>query len=161
MAKKQSGTPALKALDAAGAAYTVREYEHDPRSSNFGLEAAEALGVSPTRVFKTLLAADGKNLCVGIVPVGGHLNLKSLAHALGIKKLEMADPQLAERSTGMVVGGISPFGQKRRLPTVLDESALASASILVSGGRRGLDVEIAPAELVRILDARVAAIAGR
>lgn len=157
-AKKPQGTPALKALEAGGVTFRLHEYEHDPRAANFGTEAAEALGFAPERVFKTLLAADGKDLVVGVVPVTGRLNLKSLAHAAGIKKLEMADPHVAERSTGMVVGGISPIGQKRRLPTVLDDSALAFDTILVSGGRRGLDIELAPADLVALTDATLATI---
>lgn len=161
MARKQQGTPALRALDAAGVAFTAHEYEHDPRATSFGLEAADALGYPPERVFKTLLAAEGKTLVVGIVPVTGMLNLKSLAHALGVKKLEMADPRVAELSTGMIVGGISPIGQKRKLPTVLDASALESPTILVSGGRRGLDVELAPADLVGLIGAQVADISAR
>ncbi len=159
MARHQAGTPALRALDASGIRHTVREYEHDPRAANFGLEAAEALGVQPGRVFKTLLAADGKTLVVGVVPVDRSLDLKALAAVLGVKRLVMADPAAAERSTGMVVGGISPVGQKRALPTVVDESALLHETILVSGGRRGLDVELAPGDLVRITAALVAAIA--
>lgn len=159
MARHQAGTPGLRALDAAGVAHTVREYEHDPRATNFGLEAAEALRVEPGRVFKTLLAADGKSLVVAVVPVDRSLDLKALAAVLGVKRLTMADPAAAERSTGMVVGGISPVGQKRALRTVIDESALLHETILVSGGRRGLDVELAPGDLVRVTAALVAGIA--
>ena len=161
MAKKPSGTPALRALDAARVAYTVREYAHDPRAVSFGLEAAAALGLPPGRVFKTLLASDGRQLVVGIVPVDHALDLKALAAALGLKRLTMADPAAAERSTGMVVGGISPIGQKRALPTVLDASAVEYDTVLVSGGRRGLDVELAPADLVRLTAATVHPIADR
>ncbi|HOA26171.1 MAG TPA: Cys-tRNA(Pro) deacylase [Arachnia sp.] len=161
MAKKPSGTPALRALDAARVAYTVREYAHDPRAVSFGLEAAAALGLPPGRVFKTLLASDGRQLVVGIVPVDRTLDLKALAVALGLKKLAMADPAAAERSSGMVVGGISPIGQKRALPTVLDASAVEYDTVLVSGGRRGLDVELAPADLVRLTAATVHPIADR
>ena len=161
MAKKPSGTPALRALDAARVAYTVREYAHDPRAVSFGLEAAAALGLPPGRVFKTLLASDGRQLVVGIVPVDRTLDLKALAVALGLKKLAMADPAAAERSTGMVVGGISPIGQKRALPTVLDASAVEYDTVLVSGGRRGLDIELAPANLVRLTAATVHPIADR
>ena len=161
MAKKPSGTPALRALDAARAAYTVHEYAHDPRAVSFGLEAAAALGLPPGRVFKTLLASDGRQLVVGIVPVDRTLDLKALAVALGLKKLAMADPAAAERSSGMVVGGISPIGQKRALPTVLDASAVEYDTVLVSGGRRGLDVELAPADLVRLTAATVHPIADR
>lgn len=161
MAKKPSGTPVLRALDAARVAYTVREYAHDPRAVSFGLEAAAALGLPPGRVFKTLLASDGRQLVVGIVPVDRTLDLKALAVALGLKKLAMADPAAAERSSGMVVGGISPIGQKRALPTVLDASAVEYDTVLVSGGRRGLDVELAPADLVRLTAATVHPIADR
>lgn len=161
MAKHRAGTPALRALDAAKVPYVVREYEHDPRAESFGKEAAQVLGVEPERVFKTLLATDGKELVVGIVPVTGQLNLKSLAHVLGIKKLEMAAPAVAERSTGMVVGGISPLGQKRLLRTVLDASALDHDTVLVSGGRRGLDIELAPGDLVTLTKALVGDIAAR
>ena len=161
MAKKPSGTPSLRALDAARVAYTVREYAHDPRAVSFGLEAAAALGLPPGRVFKTLLASDGRQLVVGIVPVDRTLDLKALAVALGLKKLAMADPAAAERSSGMVVGGISPIGQKRALPTVLDASAVEYDTVLVSGGRRGLDVELAPADLVRLTAATVHPIADR
>ncbi len=161
MAKKPSGTPALRALDAARVAYTVREYAHDPRAVSFGLEAAAALGLPPGRVFKTLLASDGRQLVVGIVPVDRTLDLKALAVALGLKKHALADPAAAERSSGMVVGGISPIGQKRALPTVLDASAVEYDTVLVSGGRRGLDVELAPADLVRLTAATVHPIADR
>lgn len=154
MAKRSSGTPALKALDASGVAYTVHEYTHDPRATSFGLEAAAALGVPAERVFKTLLASDGQHLVVGVIPVDHHLDLKALAQHLGLKKLAMAAPADAQRATGMVVGGISPVGQKRALPTVIDSSALAFATILVSGGRRGLDVELAPRELAGLVGAQ-------
>lgn len=160
MAKRQSGTPALRALDEAGVAHSVHGYEHDPRVASFGLEAAASLGFPPARVFKTLVAADGNRLVVGVVPVAGTLDLKRLASALGIKRLTMADPAAAERATGMVVGGISPLGQKRRLRTVVDRSAFDHETILVSGGRRGLDVELAAADLVRLTGALVADIAG-
>ncbi|MFT3886682.1 MAG: Cys-tRNA(Pro) deacylase [Arachnia sp.] len=159
MGKKQSGTPALRALDAARVPYTVHEYEHDPRAASFGREAADALGVDPARVFKTLIATDGSRLVVGIVPVDKTLDLKALASALGLKRLTMADAAAAERSSGMVVGGISPLGQRRPLPTVLDASAAAHDTILVSGGRRGLDVELAPADLVRLTSGLLQAIA--
>ncbi len=156
---KASGTPATTALTRAGVAFTVHPYAHDPAAPSYGLEAAAALGVEPERVFKTLLVdADGR-LAVGIVPVHLLLDLKAIAAALGAKRAVMADPAVAERTTGYVVGGISPIGQKRRLPTVLDASATAYATVLVSGGRRGLDLELDPADLLRVLDARVATIA--
>lgn len=151
-------TPAIRALEHAGVAHTVHPYDHDPGAASFGLEAAEALGVPPARVFKTLLArADGR-LVVGIVPVIAQLDLKALAAAVEARRATMADPADAERATGYVVGGISPLGQRRSLPTVLDESARVHATVYVSGGRRGLDVEVAPDDLVRLLDARVGAI---
>ncbi len=157
MARKHTGgTPATVALDRAGVDYTLRPYEHDPRSpSSYGLEAAAALGDDPARVFKTLLASLDGRLVVGIVPVSGQLDLKALARALGGRKAVMADVTAAERATGYVAGGISPVGQKRPHETVVDATALDHATILVSGGRRGLDLEIAPADLVAITGAIV------
>lgn len=144
------GTPATTALTAAGVAFTVRSYEHDPATAGYGLEAAQALGVEPGRVFKTLLVDTGSGLAVGIVPVDRQLDLKAMSTALGTKKVSMADPAAAERTTGYVVGGISPVGQKRSLPTVLDASALAHATVLVSGGRRGMDLELSPRDLLQV-----------
>jgi Cys-tRNA(Pro)/Cys-tRNA(Cys) deacylase len=161
VAKKQrpgGGTPATLALTAAGIAFEARAYEHDPRAESYGLEAAEALGADPATVFKTLMASLDGRLVVGIVPVSGQLDLKALARALGGSKAVMADVAAAERATGYVAGGISPIGQKRAHPTVLDESALAHATVLVSGGRRGLDVELAPHDLVAITGAVTATI---
>lgn len=144
------GTPATAALTAAGVGFAVRAYDHDPAATAYGLEAAEALGVEPARVFKTLLVDTGSGLAVGIVPVDRQLDLKAVSAALGVKRVSMADPAVAERTTGYVVGGISPIGQKRALPTVLDDSALAHERVLVSGGRRGMDVELAPQDLLRV-----------
>lgn len=161
MAKKSrqaGGTPATVALTAAGISFEVRAYDHDPRAASYGMEAAEALGVEPERVFKTLLASLDGHLVVGIVPVSGQLDLKALARALGGSKAVMADVAAAERSTGYVAGGISPIGQKRALPTALDASALDHATILVSGGRRGFDLELAPRDLVAITSAVTATI---
>ena len=160
MAKRKSagGTPATVALTAAGIAYEVRAYEHDPRAASYGLEAAEALGVEPAQVFKTLLASLDGRLVVGIVPVSGQLDLKALARALGGSKAVMADVAAAERATGYVAGGISPIGQKRAHPTVLDASALEHDTILVSGGRRGFDLELAPHDLVAVTGAVTATI---
>ncbi|WP_457185518.1 Cys-tRNA(Pro) deacylase [Nocardioides sp. P5_E3] len=161
MAKKArgaGGTPATVALSAAGIAFEVRAYEHDPRAASYGLEAAEALDADPARVFKTLLASLDGSLVVGIVPVTGQLDLKALARALGGSKAVMAEVAAAERATGYVAGGISPVGQKRRHPTVLDASALEHDTILVSGGRRGFDLELAPADLVAITGAVTATI---
>ena len=153
------GTPATVALTRAGVVYAEHAYDHDPAADSYGLEAAASLGVEPARVFKTLLVDTGAGLAVGIVPVDRQLDLKAIAAALGVKKAAMARPADAERSTGYVVGGISPVGQKRPLPTVLDESATGHATILVSGGRRGLDLELSPADLVRVTDATTAPIA--
>ncbi|MCL2652453.1 MAG: Cys-tRNA(Pro) deacylase [Propionibacteriaceae bacterium] len=154
MPNKPAGTPALLALDRAQVAYKVHEYEHDPRSDlGFGLEGAAKLGIAPQRIFKTLLASADGQLVVGIVPVSGKLDLKALANAVGKKKAGMADPEAAEKATGYVVGGISPLGQKRALTTVIDESANAHDTILVSGGRRGLDIELAPGDLGRLTHA--------
>jgi Cys-tRNA(Pro)/Cys-tRNA(Cys) deacylase len=153
-----ASTPALAALSSAGIAFISHAYEHDPRVESFGLEAANALGVDPARVFKTLLADVDGELSVGVVPVTGSLDLKALATALGAKKARMADPERAERATGYVVGGISPLGQKRRHRTVLDASADGWDTIFVSAGRRGLEAELAPADLVRLIDAQVAPI---
>jgi Cys-tRNA(Pro)/Cys-tRNA(Cys) deacylase len=161
MARKQraaGGTPATTALTAAGAAFTVHEYEHDPRSDSYGEEAAAAMGVSPDRVFKTLLADVDETLTVAVVPVSGQLDLKALARAVGGRKAVMADPKAAERATGYVVGGISPLGQKRAHRTVVDESALAWPTVCVSAGRRGLEVELTPADLVRLTGAVTAPI---
>lgn len=138
--------------------FTLHEFEHDPSVLHFGLEVAAAVGVEAERVFKTLVVAADSKLGVGIVAVDRQLSMKSLAVVLGAKRCELADQAMAERVTGYVRGGISPFGQKKRLPTVLDLSGAEFATILVSGGRRGLEIEIAPADLVRTLGAKLAAI---
>ena len=157
--RPSGATAAIRALKQAGVVFVLHPYEHDPRATSYGVEAAQVLGLPEARVFKTLLAdADGR-LVVAIVPVSGLLDLKALARALGVRKAAMADPAAAERATGYVVGGISPLGQKRAHPTVLDASALEHETVLVSAGRRGLDVELAPAELVTLTSAKVAAIA--
>jgi Cys-tRNA(Pro)/Cys-tRNA(Cys) deacylase len=154
-------TPAIKAAESAGVTVKVHEYQHDPGNTQYGLEAAEALGLDPARVFKTLLvrhSGDDRRLAVAVVAVTGQLDLKAMAAACGAKKVEMADPAQAERVTGYVVGGISPLGQKRGLPTVLDASVNDFATVFVSGGRRGLDIEIAPDDLARLCQASVAEI---
>lgn len=154
------GTPAIVAAERAKVAYTMHEYVHDPRAESYGLEAAEALGVAPERVFKTLLAAvDGARLVVAVVPVVAQLDLRALAAAAGGRKAELAKPGDAERATGYVVGGISPLGQKRRLPTFLDISVEGHRTIHVSAGRRGLEIELAPADLAALTGATVASIA--
>ncbi len=147
------------ALTAAGIAYTEHAYVHDPGAASFGLEAADALGVEPDRVFKTLMVDVEGRLVVGIVPVTGRLDLKALAAAVGGKKATMADAALAERRTGYVVGGISPIGQRTAHPTVVDETAELWGTVFVSGGRRGLDLELTPSDLVRATGATLAAIA--
>ena len=162
MAKsKQSsvGTPATVALTKAGITFSTHSYEHDPAAKSYGLEAAEALGLKTAQVFKTLLVdVDGK-LAVGVVPVDQQLDLKAVAAALDGKKATMADPAAAERTTGYVVGGISPIGQKRRLPTVVDTTATEHDTVYVSGGRRGLDIGLTPADLIAVTAARTAPIA--
>lgn len=152
-----TGTPATVAAKRAKVAYTLHTYDHDPRSGvSYGEEAAAALGVPPEQVFKTLLATVDGALSVAVVPVLTTLDLKALATAAGGKKATLADSKDAERATGYVVGGISPLGQKRRLPTYVDESAADFATVFVSAGRRGLDIELAPADLVRLTGARYA-----
>ncbi len=162
MAKKPAaagpGTPATLALAKAGIAFTAHAYDHDPGSTSYGMEAAEVLGIAPERVFKTLMADVGGTLAVAVVPVNGTLDLKALAHALGHKKAAMADPTLAQRRTGYVLGGISPVGQRQHSPTVLDSSALEYETIFVSGGQRGFDIELAPADLIAITKAATAKI---
>ncbi len=156
--RNAGGTPATVALERAGVDFTQHHYSHDPTAPSYGLEAAEQLGLDPAAVFKTLLAEVDGRLVVAIVPVSGQLDLKALASAVGGKRARMADPAVAERTTGYVVGGISPLGQKKRLPTVLDDSARSLESVYVSGGKRGLDLGLAPADLVALLEARVAQI---
>lgn len=152
-------TPAFAALAQAGVSFTRHDYEHDPRAESFGAEAADALGVDPARVLKTLVVEAADELCVAVVPVAHRLDLKAVAAALGVKKVAMADPERAERATGYVVGGISPLGQRTRLRTVVDATASEHATVLVSAGRRGLEAELAPGDLVRLTDAVLAPIA--
>jgi Cys-tRNA(Pro)/Cys-tRNA(Cys) deacylase len=149
------------ALERAGIAFTRHTYTHDPAVANYGIEAAQALDVSAARVLKTLLVTVPAGLAVGIVPVDGTLDLKAIAAALGAKSATMADPHAAERATGYVVGGISPIGQRRALPTVLDQSATEHATVFVSGGRRGFDLELNPADLLRITGGMTAPIGRR
>jgi Cys-tRNA(Pro)/Cys-tRNA(Cys) deacylase len=153
------GTAATILLDRAKIPFTLHEYAHDPRRESYGLEASEALGVPPERVFKTLVAAVDGSLAVGVVPVHRQLDLKALAAAVGGKKAVMAEVSAAERATGFVAGGISPVGQRRRLPVVVDESALALGTMFCSAGRRGLEIEIAPDDLIKAAGASAAAIA--
>jgi len=148
------GTPAIVAAERAGIPFTVHEYAHDPRAASYGVEAAEKLGLDPAHVFKTLVVDVDGTLTVAIVPVEAQLDLKALG-----KRVSIADPKLAERTTGYVTGGISPLGQRKRLPTVLDESALAFETIHVSAGRRGLEIELAPTDLLALTAGRAMSIA--
>jgi Cys-tRNA(Pro)/Cys-tRNA(Cys) deacylase len=152
-------TPAIRALEAAGVAFTLHEYTRGESLHDFGREAAERLGLDPDQVFKTLLVTADGDPVVAIVPVSGKLSLKAVGAALGAKRVAMCDPSVAERITGYVRGGISPFGQKRRLRTVVDELATAFDTVYVSGGKRGLDVGLTPGDLIDLLDATVADIA--
>ncbi|WP_413601934.1 Cys-tRNA(Pro) deacylase [Curtobacterium sp. Curtsp57] len=152
-------TPATLALERAGVPFTPHVYEHHETATNFGEEAAAALGLREEQVFKTLIVSVDGTLAVAIVPVANRLDLKAIAAAVGGKKATLADPALAEKRTGYVVGGISPVGQRSRIRTVLDESATEYATIFVSGGRRGFDIEIAPSDLLAVTEATTAAIA--
>jgi Cys-tRNA(Pro)/Cys-tRNA(Cys) deacylase len=155
----RGGTPAIVALDGAGVTFQVHEFEVDPADRHFGHAAARALGVEVERVFKTLIATvDDRDHVVAIVPVSGQLSLKELATAVHAKRAEMCLPETAQRLTGYVVGGISPFGQKRPMQVVIDESCVLFDTIFVSGGRRGLDLEIAPDDLITFLGAVAAPI---
>ena len=154
-----TGTPATALLTRAKVPFTLHPYEHDPRAQAYGEEAAAALGVDPARIFKTLIAAVEGRLACAVVPVAGRLDLKALAAALGGKRAELADPAAAARATGYVVGGISPLGHRTRLRVVVDESATAFETVYVSAGKRGLQVELTPADLVQAADALLAPIA--
>ena len=161
MAKASRGagpTAAVALLARERVAFTLHEYAHDPAAASFGLEAAAALGRDPGQVFKTLLVVHEREWAVAVLPVSARLSLRAAAAALGWKRAAMAEPRLAERRTGYVVGGISPLGQKTPSPTLLDDSAEAWSTVLVSGGRRGLDVELPPAELLRLTGGRTAAL---
>jgi len=153
------GTPATVALLAAGIPFTAHTYEHHDTATNFGEEAAAELGLSEERVFKTLVADAQGTLVVAVVPVSRRLDLKALAAAVGARKASLADPAVAERRTGYVVGGISPVGQRTALATVVDASAASFETVFVSGGRRGFDIEIAPADLVRATGAQLLPVA--
>ncbi len=155
----RGGTRAIDVLDSAGIAHAVHRYEHDPRHASFGQEASEALGVPAQRVFKTLVADVDGVLTVAVVPVSGTLDLKALAAAVGGKKAAMADPVQAEKASGYVTGGIAPLGLRRRLPVVVDESALGHDTVFCSAGQRGLEIELAPADLVKAAGAKTAPIA--
>jgi Cys-tRNA(Pro)/Cys-tRNA(Cys) deacylase len=143
-------TPAINQAKKAKIAFTVHEYDHDPSADSYGGEAAEKLGLDPDRVFKTLVADCGGELVVAVVPVSGMLDLKALARAVGAKKAAMAEVKRVEKTTGYVVGGVSPLGQKKRLRTVIDESARGFGTIHVSAGRRGLEIELSPEDLAKL-----------
>ncbi|MGO2008450.1 Cys-tRNA(Pro) deacylase [Vreelandella alkaliphila] len=153
-------TPAINSAKHAGIAFQIHEYQHDAAAQSYGLEAAEKLGVAAQQVFKTLVVTlDGKQLAVGIVPVTSQLGLKQIAKAAGAKKASMAAPGDVERTTGYVLGGVSPLGQKKRLPTFIDDSAQAFSTLYVSAGRRGLEIELAPNDLAALCQGRFAALA--
>lgn len=163
MAKKskhsETGTGAILALQKAGITPVIHTYEHDERAQAWGLEAAQALGLDPARVFKTLLVSHEKALAVVVIPVASRLDLKAIAKQLRWKKAQLADPALAQRTTGYVVGGISPLGQKKALPTLIDTSAATHETVFVSGGRRGLDLELDPQVLAQLTKASFAEVA--
>ena len=152
---KTASTPATSQLTAAGIDFQVLEYEHDPdhMDQGYGIEAAARLGIDPKHVYKTLMADLGHERVIAVVPVDGHLDLKALAASVGAKKAVMADPATAQRESGYVLGGISPFGQRTRHRTVLDAGALDADRIVVSGGKRGFDVSVKPQDLIAVLDA--------
>ena len=152
-------TPAINAAKKKKIAYTVHQYSHDPSHDSYGKEAAEKLGINEGQVYKTLVVQlDRKNLAVAIISVSSMLSMKQIAKATGAKKAAMADKELVEKTTGYVLGGVSPLGQKKRLVTVIDSSAKAFATIFVSAGRRGLEIELSPADLATLTAATFAEI---
>ena len=151
------GTPATLVLEKAGIAFTLHEYEYDPNAERIGMQAAEALGIEPQRLLKTLMARAGDVICV-LVPSDREVNLKKLAAAAGAKSAAMAGVQEAERITGYKVGGISPFGQRKRVPVFIEKNALEFPKLVMNGGRRGLQVELASADVLRVLNATAAEI---
>ena len=150
MTRREPATQATLALARAGVAFTSHSYAHDPRATSYGAEAAAALGLSSAEVFKTLVVTVDGTPVVAVVPVGGSLDLKALATVAGGRRADLADAAVVQRLTGYVLGGVSPIGQKRALPTFVDASARALASVYVSGGRRGFDIALAPDDLLRV-----------
>ena len=150
-------TPAIKQAERAGISFQIHQYQHDPAVQAYGEEAAQAMGVDAERVFKTLLFAlngEPKHLAVAVVPVSGQLNLKAAASVLGCKKAAMADTKIAQNTTGYILGGISPLGQKKKLPTIIDETAYVFETIFVSAGRRGLEIELSANDLMTLCNAK-------
>jgi Cys-tRNA(Pro)/Cys-tRNA(Cys) deacylase len=152
------GTPATTALEKAGIAFKLHEYDYDPDAPSIGMQAAEALGVSPARLLKTLMAKAGNEILCVLAPSDREVNLKKLAAAAGSKDAAMLKPADAERITGYRVGGISPFGQKKRVNVFIEQSAMQNETVILNGGRRGLQIELAPGEIVRLLGAHPAAV---
>lgn len=153
-----SVTPAIDAAKSAGIDFQIREYQHSPNADSYGLEVVQKLGLHPEQVFKTLVVTDDKSLFVGIIPVSSQLNLKLMAQALGVKKVRMAEKRKVETVTGYLVGGVSPIGQKKRLPTIIDTSAEGFKTIHVSAGKRCLEMEISTSSLQQLTDATFAII---
>jgi Cys-tRNA(Pro)/Cys-tRNA(Cys) deacylase len=148
-------TPAINTAKKAKVDFKIHEYTHDPRAASYGQEAAEKLGINPDQVFKTLVVSmNGKDLGVAVLPVSCQLNLKLFARAMGVKKAAMADKKQVEKTTGYILGGVSPLGQKKRLPTVVHDTAQNFQTIFVSAGKRGLDIELAPKDLVKLANGK-------
>lgn len=153
-------TPATSALDRAGVSYKLHQYSHDSRAESYGDEAAAALGIDPRRLFKTLIVSVDGSLACAVLPVANRLNLKALAAAVGGRRAELAEPAKAQRATGYVLGGISPLGHRSPIPVVVDDSAGNFETVYVSAGKRGLQLELSPLDLIELAGANTADIAG-